>query len=390
LKRALVNACLATLLVAQGNACTFYTSCPDGTPPPPAQTGGTGNGGSSSGGSSGVIPGDEDKAKPWVAVTSNLEGMESECGNLGYVSVKPDEDAVIAAVARRGLFVSRDGDPEWVPMGEAEGSEALDNRTSQLTYDPDEPSVFWQSGAYGPCTYRTDDNGDSFQHLGDVMHCDSISVDFTDPERKTLLAGGHEGHDLFKSSDAGETWENIVSALPEDSGNTGFTTILDTQTYLVASWRGETAGVYRTTDGGDNWSQVWEGGVRSRPLLASDSSIYWVLSNEDGNQGLIRSEDGGESFAKVEGSDGILSVETALVELPDQRLVTVGFTHLVISDDGGKTWREIGKTLPFTPWGVTYSPVRKLFYVWHFDCVEGSNPVSADAIMSLEFDYESE
>jgi len=40
----------------------------------------------------------------WVNVTSNLAGMASECGNMTYVSAKPNEDLVIAGVAQRGLW----------------------------------------------------------------------------------------------------------------------------------------------------------------------------------------------------------------------------------------------------------------------------------------------
>ncbi len=392
MKTVTLNACAAALTIALASGCTFYTSCPDNPNPNTNTQAGSGNtgGNAGGGGTSNVTPVDEAKAKPWIAVTGNLEGTKSECGNLGTVTVKPDQDWVIASVARQGLFVSKDGDSEWVPLGQGKGSQPLDNRTSQLTFDPGDPNVFWESGMYGGCVYQTLDNGDTFEQLSNTTHCDSVSVDFTDPQRATMLAGGHEGRNLYKSIDAGQTWDDIGPNLPADAGFTGFARVLDAKTFLVASFSGKGSGIFRSDDGGDTWSEPWEGGIRSRPLFATDGAIYWVLSNQDSNQGLVRSEDNGMTWNKVPGSDGILSVEHALAELPGGTLATVGFTHLVISDDRGKSWREIGKKLPFAPAGMTYSPVRKLFYLWHFLCEAGDNPVPSDAIMTLEFDPASD
>src|SRR5258705_2445478 len=39
----------------------------------------------------------------WVNVTSNLVGMTSQCGNMTYVSAKPNEDLMIAGIALQGL-----------------------------------------------------------------------------------------------------------------------------------------------------------------------------------------------------------------------------------------------------------------------------------------------
>ena len=64
----------------------------------------------------------------WVNVTSNLAGMASECGNMSYVSAKPNEDLVIAGVAQRGLWGSRDGGVSWHRLGSNRGSATVKNR----------------------------------------------------------------------------------------------------------------------------------------------------------------------------------------------------------------------------------------------------------------------
>ena len=156
----------------------------------------------------------------WVNVTSNLAGMPSECGNMSYVSAKPNEDLVIAGVARRGLWGSRDGGVSWQKLGLGGGSATLTNRPSSIIYDPVRPDVFWVSGIYNSNgVYRTDNDGSSLRSLGSVRHNDSLSVDFTDTERRTLLAGGHEqGQMVYHSKDGGRTWKNVGANLPAGTG----------------------------------------------------------------------------------------------------------------------------------------------------------------------------
>ena len=89
-----------------------------------------------------------------------------------------------------------------------------------MVYDPEHPGTFWESGIYnGGGVYKTSDNGKTFEQLGDLTHTDSVSVDFSDPQRKTLLAGPHEMNSkLYRSTDGGRTWKDIGASLPSSAG----------------------------------------------------------------------------------------------------------------------------------------------------------------------------
>jgi hypothetical protein len=85
---------------------------------------------------------------------------------------------------------------------------------------------------------------------------------------------------------------------------------------------------------------------------------------------------------------GVLSTGSP-VELPDGRLASVGPQAVMVSADCGTTWHAATTKLPYAPTGLAYSPYRKAFYVWHFDCTGQNNPgdpVPADAIMRYAFD----
>src|SRR5262245_20230973 len=58
----------------------------------------------------------------WVPAVGNLEGLESECGNLSELSIRPDRDEIIVGVALAGLWASVDGGATWDPLGQGEGS----------------------------------------------------------------------------------------------------------------------------------------------------------------------------------------------------------------------------------------------------------------------------
>ena len=171
----------------------------------------------------------------WVDVTANLAGLPSECGNLCLLSVVPGQDKIIAGIARRGLWATADGGATWTPLGQGAGSDAIINRPSRIVYDPTNSEVFWESGIYNSFgVYRTTDGGQTFHHLGKITHNDYVSVDFSDPRRQTLLAGGHEqSHQVWKSVDGGQNWSNIGSNLPPGTKFSSNPLLVPPSTYLV-------------------------------------------------------------------------------------------------------------------------------------------------------------
>jgi photosystem II stability/assembly factor-like uncharacterized protein len=322
-----------------------------------------------------------------VNVTSNLAKMASECGNLGLVSADPSSDLVIAGVAQKGLWGTRDGGKTWTSLGTGAGSSPITNRISAVVWDPDHAGTFWESGIYnGGGVYKSTDDGTTFARLGSVFHDDSVSVDLSDPARKTMLAGAHEAtQKLNRSVDGGATWNDIGATLSAGAGFCTATAVLDANTYLVGCNSG---GIYRTTNGGGSWNQVSTRGVLPQPLIASNKTIYW--SGAQG--GVMKSTDQGQTFTEIANGSTASAAQapTTLTELPDGRIVVVGKDHLQATADGGQTWKPIGDPLPFAGGGfsgasgVTYSAKTKTFFVWHWDC---SANVLPDAIAAMGFDY---
>jgi photosystem II stability/assembly factor-like uncharacterized protein len=291
------------------------------------------------------------------------------------------------SVALKGLWASENGAETWTQLGQRGASATITNRGTAIVYDPTRPNTYWESGAYGGGgAFRTDDNGQTFRQLGNVRHLDALSVDFTDPERRTLVAGSHEASTVFASRDGGESWSEISRSLPKDVGFTSEPFVLDSQTYLLGTSEGTSSGVYRTTDGGNGWVSVYKGAVKGHPLVAkSDGAMYWVTAAG----GIIKSVDRGVSWTNLAAAGFIQPNSPYLVELPNGELAAAG-RSVVISVNRGATWRTVGPQLPFLPTGFAYSPFRNAFYIWYFSCDTGPNPIAANAILRLDFDYKTQ
>jgi photosystem II stability/assembly factor-like uncharacterized protein len=325
----------------------------------------------------------------WVNATGNLAGTAAGCVTLGKVLAQPCSARIVAGVEGAGLFASVDSGKSWHPLGTSAGSAAITNSVTDIVFDPAHPEVSWETGIRGNGgLYRSSDDGATYFELGELTFTQTVSVDFSDSERQTLVTGTHGmEQQVFRSSDGGTSWDNIGLNLPADGYAAETPLVLDRQTYLIGGNRGgggSESGIYRTTDAGATWKPVGNAQVNhfGVPLMASDGAIYWPLY---ASGGMAKSTDQGLTWSELV-EPGMRGVSP--IELPDGSIVTMGQDHLVRSADGGATWQSIGEALPFQLQGnaasLTYSAATKTFFVSHYDCASGS--VAPDAIVSAGFD----
>ncbi|HSB86357.1 MAG TPA: sialidase family protein, partial [Ilumatobacteraceae bacterium] len=130
---------------------------------------------------------------------------------------------------------------------------------------------------------------------------------------------------------------------------------------------------------------AYDAGVVGNPLRAnSDGAIYWLLERING---IIVSHDNGETWALIEPLTETLPTFPTLLELFDGSLASIANDRVIVSRDHGASWSPVSPSIPYLPSGITYSPFRKAFYVWHFDCdFTTEDPILANSIIRLDYD----
>jgi photosystem II stability/assembly factor-like uncharacterized protein len=242
---------------------------------------------------------------------------------------------------------------------------------------PSDPKTFYFGGTGGG-VWKTTDAGlswvpisDSYFKTGSVG---AISVADSDPN--TIYVGMGEacvrgnasnGDGVYKSTDGGKTWRNVgleqtyhIGAVVTHPKNPDIV-------YVAAVghlWGpNPERGVYRSTDGGQNWKQVLTRGPQAgavdlvmdpsnpRVLYASFWEISrkpWRMDSGGPGSGLWKSTDGGDTWTDlshapgmprgVEGRIGI-SVSQANPERV-YALVEASDGGVYRSDNGGRTWAK--------------------------------------------------
>ncbi|MCH7475857.1 MAG: glycosyl hydrolase, partial [Gemmatimonadetes bacterium] len=223
--------------------------------------------------------------------------------------------------------------------------------------------------SHGDGVYKSTDAGASWTHLGleATRHISRIIVDPRDPDRVYLAAQGNpwgpnEERGIYLSEDGGQTWEKILY-VNEDAGIVDLTVDATNPRIMMAtSWDfrrqpwvvksgGPGSRVYKTTDAGANWREITDGlpslkgkmGIAISP--ANPQIVYMAIEAKDGQGGVYRSNDAGESFSQV--SDDARTWARAwyymhiIADPNDEDEVWVLNSAAMRSIDGGATYTSI-------------------------------------------------
>jgi photosystem II stability/assembly factor-like uncharacterized protein len=177
--------------------------------------------------------------------------------------------------------------------------------------------------------YKSTDAGETWEFIGleDGGQIGRLAVDPTDPDRVFAAATGspfgkNEQRGVFRSTDGGETWEKVLYA-SDSTGAYGLAMNPENpQEIYAALWRGQRkpwtvvsgceapckGGIWKSTDGGDNWRQVMSAEEMPDDLIgkidlsvspANPERVYAVVEAKPAAEGLYRSDDRGETWELI-------------------------------------------------------------------------------------------
>lgn len=158
-------------------------------------------------GTSGGVYKSGDQGKYWEKVNDGLvpPGMvkTSRALNVTAIHVDPYEPETVYAATLAGLYKTTDGAKVWNRIGVA----LPDQMIMAMVLDRSRKGVLYLAGRDG--VHRSEDGGTTWETLNNGLattNVRSIAQSATDPK---LFYAGTNGSGLYRSMDAGESWESM-------------------------------------------------------------------------------------------------------------------------------------------------------------------------------------
>lgn len=301
----------------------------------------------------------------------------------------PSSASILYAAASAGIFKTTDGGATWNMILGGQGS---------IVIAPSSPSTLYAWTSAG--LFRSDDGGTEWAELTGSglaprpegwgpMFGGLLLVAADDPDT-LFAASGAEFRQLFRSTDGGNSWSQVLYysgslvADPEDPSALYATTssgAMSVSGLLVGQ-------VSKSTDRGSTWATVspeeWTDAITELVIdPSSPSNVYVFPQAGSGSYTVSRSVDGGATWENVglEGAGRYLEKVRfdphspgTLYALTSQAAESDSEQGLYRSEDGGGTWVNIGGELAdagivdivvdFAPGGALYAVTESGLFKW--------------------------
>ncbi len=265
----------------------------------------------------------------WSNVTDGFVATSS----VGAVAVsESDPNVVYAGMGEHsirgvttshgdGVYRSTDAGRTWRHMGLAP-TRAI----SRIRVHPEDPDLVYvaaQGSPFAPSPergiYRSADGGESWElvlHVDENTGASDLAMDRTNPRilyasmwdhdrEPWYIRSGGPGSGFWKSTDGGDTWEEINAGLPDLMGKTAIdvSPADPDRVWALIEADEDVDGVYRSDDGGKSWSLVSsERQLRGRAWYyieiyadPRDRETVYVM-----NSPFLKSIDGGRTWETIQ------------------------------------------------------------------------------------------
>lgn len=331
--------------------------------------------------------------------------MSGRIGDVAIDQVEPNTWYVAAASG--GLWKTTNAGTTFQPI--------FDNKPSYsmgcVSIDPSVHTTVWlgtgeNNGGrhigFGDGVYVSHDSGNTWHHKG-LEKSEHISRILVDPRNSNVVFAASQGplwspggeRGLFKSTDGGKAWKNVLSAggkgrtveQNEDS-YTGVTDVVmdpnnpdvmyaathqrHRNVWAILNCGPETA-IYKTTDGGENWSKLGNGlpggsmGKISLQVSPQKSNVVYATIELPGREGgFWRSENFGASWKKtsdfVSGGTGPHYYQELWADPHRYGVLYQANNYFMRSTDNGDTWENAeGRNKHVDNHAVAFHPTDKDF-----------------------------
>jgi photosystem II stability/assembly factor-like uncharacterized protein len=291
--------------------------------------------------------------------------------SIGWVTLDPNDSSVVwvgsgESNSQRsvsygdGIYRSDDGGKSWSNLGlkksEHIGRVVVDPRDSKVVYVAAEGPLWGPGGDRG--LYKTTDGGKNWKAVLTISENTGVADVALDPSNPdilyasayqrrrhvfTFIDGGPESA-IYKSTDAGATWNKLKSGLPSvDMGRIGLAiSPADSNVvYATIEAADKKGGIFRSTDKGATWerrNEFDQGAMYYARVVPDPKNVDRILVM---NVFLQESLDGGKTLHKVNEVNHHIDNHAIWIDPDDTK-------HWLMGSDGGmyETWDD-AKTWAF-------------------------------------------
>jgi photosystem II stability/assembly factor-like uncharacterized protein len=268
--------------------------------------------------------------------------------------------------------------PFFIPDGK--GYKGL-GRLNAIAFHPTDPDIIF-AGAPAGGLWITDDGGDTWTSYCDdlpTLGVSAIAVDYSDPDIIYMGTGDRDAGDaagigVLKSTDGGITWTESNTGM----GNATVGRLIIHPSDPDKLYAATSAGVFITTDAGQNWTQQISGNFKEVVFKTDDPQTIYASKN--GN--FYKTIDGGSNWYEV--TNGLPGSSRAVIAVTEANPEVVyfltttsnAFKALYRSGDAGESFTEMSDSPNIMGWDCSGGSGGQAWY----DLDIAADPLDEDII----------
>ena len=228
-------------------------------------------------------------------------------------------------------------------------------RTRGIIIDPDDPAKnTWYVGSVSGGIWKTTNAGTSWINKTPLLpNLATVTLAMAATNHNGIYAGTGEGFSnidavrgdgIWKSTDRGETWSQIVSTASNSDFSFVNRVIVDPANENIVLAATNT-GIFHSTNGGSTWTTVYSGGGKIQQIIENPLNFNVLYATRNAN-GVLRSYNRGLNWSISSNGIGAgARCELAVSPADTARLflameTSSSISDLYVSDDGGSNWAK--------------------------------------------------
>ena len=229
-----------------------------------------------------------------------------------------------------GFFKSTDGGVNWKEAKELRG-ESIHSMT-QSDKDPNVIIVGTLDGVW--LSKNSGDDWGKIESNTMPVNVDSLAID---PKNASTFYAGTWWR-AYKSTDSGKNWRLVKDGMIDDSDVFAVTVDPRNSDHIIAS---ACSGIYESFNAGDRWAKIngIPGDSRRTYAIVQHPSIAGTVYAAT-NQGFWMTTNGGKSWMLTTSRDLMVTSIAVSSEAPNRIFIGTSLYGVMVSDDGGKNWRQ--------------------------------------------------